>query len=95
MTNPPAEAASDDLPGTSAFREQRDWAMLRRGQAVELRRGNTLIRRGTVDDLTPDATMLWLSHHGAENREIIHPGDGYQLWVASSTGPQDRPSVDD
>jgi len=87
------EAASDDSSDSASFREVRDWAILRRGDAVELRRGDALIRRGTVEDLTPDSTMLWLSQHGAENREIIHREDGYEVWSKEhpSSAPTDFP----
>jgi len=74
------EAVSDDSRDMASLREVRDWATLRRGDAVQLRRGDALVRRGTVEDLTPDSTMLWLAQYGPENREIIHREDGYELW---------------
>lgn len=74
------DEASSDESRDGAYRPVPDWAGLRRGDAVELRRGDALVRRGTVEDLTPDSTMLWLSQYGAENREIIHREDGYELW---------------
>lgn len=58
---------------------QRDWAILT-GRWVEVRRYDKVIRRGRVDAVMPDGSILWLSSDATHGRQMLERIDGYQVW---------------
>jgi hypothetical protein len=61
-------------------RLQPDWQRTL-GQRVEIWRDGELVRKGTVDAVMPDDSMLWVSVDGAMLREIFTRADGYQVFT--------------
>lgn len=51
------------------------------GQRVEIWRGWELIREGTVEAVTPDDSILWISAEGPYLRQMIFRDDGYQVFA--------------
>lgn len=52
------------------------------GDAVELRRWGTVIRRGVVEAVMPDSSGFWLTADGVEHREFVHrQDDETQIWI--------------
>ena len=59
-----------------------DWASLV-GARVEIRNGARTVRVGTVDDATPDSSVLWLGSDGAQPRALYEAAAGYEAWAES------------
>lgn len=55
-----------------------DWKHLL-GHTVELRRDDTHIRYGKVEDVSGDASLMWIGFHGTDGRQLIMKTDGYRL----------------
>jgi hypothetical protein len=51
------------------------------GQRVEIWRCGKLVRKGTVDAVMPDNSLLWMSADGNFSRQIISRDDGYQVFT--------------
>ncbi|WP_350005952.1 hypothetical protein [Pseudarthrobacter sp. WHRI 8279] len=56
------------------------WSALA-GRTIELRRGGRLVRTAEVEDVSVDASMLWLRFHGNDRRKIIAQWEGYEINV--------------
>ena len=57
-----------------------DWKRLI-GAHVELRRQQQFVRRGVVEDATPDSSILWLAADGINPRTMYEAAEGYSVWV--------------
>lgn len=51
------------------------------GQEVEIWKGGRLVRRGTVDAVMPDDSLLWISGEGSSLRQMVSRFDGYQVYA--------------
>ncbi len=58
----------------------RQWKYLWPHESVELRRGSELIGTGWIDDVTPDATTLWVQLSEGRGRLMVHQADGIDIW---------------
>ncbi|MFC9353263.1 hypothetical protein [Arthrobacter sp. NPDC057013] len=58
----------------------RNWRYLWRRELIELRRGNTFLATGTVDDVTEDGSIIWIHLTGGRGRVLIHQLDGIDVW---------------
>ncbi|MDQ0618346.1 hypothetical protein [Arthrobacter globiformis] len=59
---------------------QPDWQRAL-GQRVEVWRGGKLVRKGTVEAVMPDDSLLWISAEGISPRRMISRQDGYQVFT--------------
>lgn len=59
---------------------QRNWQRTL-GQRVEIWRGGKLVRKGTVEAVMPDDSILWISREGNSLRQMISRQDGYQVFT--------------
>lgn len=66
---------------------QPDWQRTL-GQYVQVRRHGEIVRSGTVEDVTPDSSILWISVDGADARQMIERAEGYAVY---SRYPWDPP----
>lgn len=63
------------------------------GQSVEIWRAGKLVRKGTVDAVMPDNSLLWISADANSSRQIISRDDGYQVFthfLPPRTSPRDH-----
>ncbi|OAD97637.1 hypothetical protein [Arthrobacter sp. OY3WO11] len=51
------------------------------GQRVEIWNNGKLVRKGTVEVVMPDDTLLWISADGASSRQMIFRFDGDQVFA--------------
>lgn len=65
---------------------QPDWQRVL-GQLVEVRRLGKLIRAGTVEDVMPDNSILWISASGPYHREMVERAEGYQVYARYAWDP--------
>lgn len=68
----------------------RQWTYLWRRELVELRRGNTVMDTGAVDESTADGSTIWIHLTGGRGRVLIHRDDGIDIWRIDSRILQDR-----
>lgn len=68
---------------------QPDWQRAL-GQYVEVRRHGEIIRTGTVEDVMPDNSILWISAAGPLPRQMYERADGYKVYARY---PWDSPPV--
>lgn len=59
---------------------QPDWQRTL-GQHVEIRRNGKTIRTGTVEAVTPDNSILWISAAGVDPREMLARADGNEIYT--------------
>lgn len=59
---------------------QPDWQRAL-GQQVEVWRAGKLVRKGVVEAVMPDDSLLWISAEGNAQRQIISRQDGYQVFT--------------
>jgi hypothetical protein len=59
---------------------QTDWQRTL-GQHVEVRRKGKAVRTGTVEEVMPDNSILWISAAGASTREMVEREDGSEIYV--------------
>lgn len=74
-----------------AFHFQREWHPLVGQQVVMLLNG-AVVPYGTVDAVTQDEAVLWLSSDGAETRQLFERSEGFEVWIDykwESNGPSD------
>ena len=57
-----------------------DWTLLV-GRTIELTRDGRLVRVAEVEDATADSTVMWLRFDGNHGRQLITPGDSYDIRV--------------
>lgn len=51
------------------------------GQRVEIWRDGKLVRKGTVEAVMPDESILWVSREGNFLRQMFSRQDGYQVFT--------------
>ncbi|WP_310168105.1 hypothetical protein [Arthrobacter sp. BE255] len=61
-----------------------NWLLLV-GQFVTIIRDGVVVRRGIVDDVTPDQEALWIAQEGPEHRRLFERAYGFQAWVEQQT----------
>jgi hypothetical protein len=59
---------------------QPDWQRAL-GQYVEVRRRGEIVRTGTVEDVMPDNSILWISAAGPFPREMLERAEGYEVYA--------------
>lgn len=62
---------------------QKDWQRTL-GQYVEIRIKGETVRRGLVDAVMPDNSILWISAEGAYQRTMVQKTDGHQVFCGYS-----------
>lgn len=50
------------------------------GEYVELRHRGEIVRSGTVEDVMPDNSILWISADGAFPRQMVERAGGYEVY---------------
>lgn len=68
---------------------QPDWQRAL-GQHVEVRRHGEIVRTGTVEDVMPDNSILWISAAGPFPREMFERAEGYEVYARY---PWDPPPI--
>ena len=63
-----------------------NWTILT-GASVEIRMDGNAVRRGRVEDTTPDGGILWLSRGDREPRRLFEKAEGFQVWARSEQTP--------
>jgi hypothetical protein len=53
------------------------------GPHVQIWRDGKMVRKGTVDAVTPDDSLLWISAEGTSSRQMVSRHDGYQVFTHS------------
>lgn len=56
------------------------WKYLWPHEFIELRRGNTVLGTGYVDETTDDASVIWIHLANGRGRTLIHYDDGIDIW---------------
>jgi hypothetical protein len=59
---------------------QPDWQRAL-GQHVEIWKDGKYVRKGTVEAVMPDDSLLWMSADGGAMRQIVARYDGYQVFA--------------
>jgi hypothetical protein len=59
---------------------QPDWQRALK-QYVEVRRNGETIRAGTVEEVMPDNTILWVSAAGPQPRKLYERAEGYKVYA--------------
>lgn len=59
---------------------QQDWKRAL-GQRVEIWKFGTRIRKGNVEAVMPDGSLLWISAEGASLRQMFFRVDGYEVFT--------------
>jgi hypothetical protein len=62
----------------------KQWKHLWPREVVELRRGDTVLGIGWVDEATADGTTIWIHLARGLGRVLIHAHDGIDLWRVDS-----------
>lgn len=71
---------------------QPDWQRTL-GQHVEIWNGGKFIRKGTVDAVMPDDSLLWISVDGASLRQMVFRDDGDQVFTHFPSGGRARTNL--
>jgi len=58
-----------------------DWAALI-GGPVQVRRDGAVVSAGTVDDVMPDSSALWLAADAGQGRRCYTRSEGYEVWIS-------------
>lgn len=48
---------------------------------VEIRRRGEVIRRGTVEDVMPDSSVIWLAADHENPRTLFEASEGFEVWL--------------
>lgn len=59
---------------------QPDWQRAL-GQRVEIWKDRKFIRKGTVEAVMPDSSILWISIEGTWLRQMVCRDDGYEVFT--------------
>ncbi|MGX1163604.1 hypothetical protein FBY31_4594 [Arthrobacter sp. SLBN-100] len=59
---------------------QPDWQRAL-GQWVEIWKDGKFVRKGTVEAVMPDESVLWISAEGASSRQMLLRCDKYQVFA--------------
>lgn len=65
---------------------QQDWQRTL-GLRVEIWKGGNLIRKGTVEAVMPDDSILWISAEGTSLRQMIFRQDGHDVFTPFLPAP--------
>lgn len=65
---------------------QPDWQRAL-GQHVDVRRRGETVRTGTVEDVMPDNSIVWISAAGPIPREMFERAEGYEVYARYSWDP--------
>lgn len=57
-----------------------DWVWLNPNDRVRIKRENEYVVLGTVDDVSPDASIFWIWLDGGQGRVAIHEDDNTSVW---------------
>nr|WP_256491963.1 hypothetical protein [Paenarthrobacter aurescens] len=57
-----------------------NWRLLV-GQTVQIWRGDDIVDQGTVETVTPDGSVLWLTQKGAIGRRMVTKERGARLRI--------------
>jgi hypothetical protein len=63
------------------------WKHLPYGQEVDVVEEGQFLGRGTVDDTTPDGSIVWVVIHGVGGRRMLHKSEDVQLEIVKSSEP--------
>lgn len=63
-----------------------DWTVIP-GANVEIRKDGTVIRRGVVEEVTPNGDILWLGGGEGGPRRLFERFEGFEVWAASEQTP--------
>lgn len=74
------EETMTELLENPSYRPTADWRR-QIGETVVIRGAGRVVRIGTVDDIMPDGSGLWLAADGPIPRAYFHKGDGLELCV--------------
>lgn len=88
MSHSPGRSSVDDpasvhspQPIADALRLVDEWRGCRIGDVVEIRRGDTLVRRGVLETEMPDGSGIWIAADGVATRSFFHIDNGLELWA--------------
>lgn len=56
------------------------WKYLWRHEFIEIRRGDTLLGTGHVDESTDDGCVIWVHLTNGRGRILLHHHDGIDVW---------------
>jgi hypothetical protein len=59
---------------------QTDWQRTL-GQHVEVRRKGKTVRTGTVEEVMPDNSILWIAAAGVSSREMVESAEDTDIYV--------------
>ncbi|UZX04726.1 hypothetical protein F8G81_20575 [Arthrobacter sp. CDRTa11] len=59
---------------------QSDWQRAL-GQRVEIWKDGRFVRKGTVEAVMADNSLLWISAEGTSSRQMVPRYDGYQVFA--------------
>lgn len=62
---------------------QPDWQRTL-GQDVEIRVNGKPVRTGTIEAVTPDNSVLWISADGVDARQMLARAEGYEVFTRYS-----------
>lgn len=62
-----------------------DWAVLG-GENIQIRKHGREVRRGRVDAVTADASVLWIEGNGLSLRTLFEKSQGYTAWRHARKG---------
>ncbi len=65
---------------------QQDWQRTL-GLRVEIWKGGNLVRKGMVEAVMPDDSILWISAEGTSLRQMIFRQDGYDVFTPFLPAP--------
>lgn len=51
------------------------------GQYVEIRRSGETVRKGMVEAVMPDSSIVWISAEGAQPRQMVEKADGSEIYA--------------
>lgn len=60
------------------------------GQCVEIWNNGKLVRKGTVEAVMPDQSLLWISMDGASLRQMIFRHNGDQVFTHFQPAPASK-----
>jgi hypothetical protein len=64
----------------ASARQHTQWSVLT-NSLVEIRHSGRLIRTGTVEDVMPDSSALWIAADLTHPRQMFEVAQGHQVWI--------------
>jgi hypothetical protein len=65
----------------ASARQHIQWSVLTNA-LVEIRHNGRLIRTGTVEDVMPDSSALWIAADPTHPRQMFEVAQGHQVWIS-------------